>query len=44
MVLVNVVGSDVSKFFAYDGEYTIQKQSDGKYLLTHPTDTSGLAD
>ena len=34
IVLVNVIESDGSKFFATDGEYNIKKQSDGKYVLT----------
>lgn len=33
IVLVNVYESDGSKFFASDGEYTIQKLSNGKYSL-----------
>lgn len=34
VVLVNVVESDGSKFFTTDGEYTIKKQSNGKFVLT----------
>lgn len=34
IVLVNVIESDGSKFFTSDGEYTIKKQSNGKYSLT----------
>lgn len=34
IVLVNVIESDGSKFFASDGEYTIKKQSNDKYVLT----------
>lgn len=34
VVLVNVFESDGSKFFTSDGEYTIKKLSNGKYLLS----------
>lgn len=34
IVLVNVYEADGSKFFASDGEYTIQKSSNGKFSLT----------
>lgn len=34
VVLVNVIESDGSKFFYSDGEYSIKKQPNGKYVLT----------